>query len=85
MTYDASSIRILTPEEAGQMDWKVISDLSDKHKIPSEWIKRGFEASRAVGLDPQKFVDRHILKKQVALPVEFSESFKDLINQRRSK
>lgn len=79
--YTASSIKILTPEEITGFDWHLAEELSRKHKLPIEWVKRGFEACRRLDLNPDLFVGKYITKNGAELPCEFAETFKDIIDE----
>lgn len=83
--YNASSIKILRPEEVNQFDWVLLSELAAQYKLPTEWLRRGFEASRRLDLDPREyFVPRYVLKEPVKPNAEFSEVFKEIIIEQRA-
>ncbi|CAK1907345.1 conserved hypothetical protein [Vibrio crassostreae] len=83
--YNATCIKILRPEEVKQFDWVLLSELAEQYKQPTEWLQRGFEASRRLNLDPREyFVPRYVLKDTVKPYPEFAEVFKEVIIEHRA-
>lgn len=85
MTYDEKSIRILRKEEIDRFDWSRTGRLADEHHLPLEWVKRGFEAARRIGVDPEYFVQRYILKAEVAVIPEFETVFLEIVREERDR
>lgn len=50
MAYDENSIRILTLAEILKFDWHRAEQLAEEYRVPVQWVKRGFEASRRMGI-----------------------------------
>ncbi|CDT98133.1 conserved hypothetical protein [Vibrio coralliirubri] len=83
--YNAGSIKVLRPEEVKQFDWVLLSDLAEQYKQPTEWLQRGFEASRRLNLDPREyFVPRYVFKEPVKPYPEFAEVFKEVMREYRA-
>ena len=60
-SYDAESIRILTPTEVTeQFEWAAIGALAHQYGVPVKLIERGFAACAQVGVDPSYFVRRYL-------------------------
>jgi len=60
--YDASSIRILSPDEyASKFFWAKAGDLATKYKKPEPWIRRGLEACERVHVPHDYFINRYLL------------------------
>ena len=72
--YTANSIKILSQEQAeGKFDWLMIENLANKHSIPQECVQRAFETAEILGVSPQYYIDRYILKLDVEEDKEFTE------------
>ncbi|MEZ8503439.1 hypothetical protein AB6D08_19195 [Vibrio splendidus] len=83
--YNAGSIKVLRPEEVKQFDWVLLSDLAEQYKQPTEWLQRGFEASRRLNLNPREyFVPRYVFKEPVKPCPEFAEVFKEVMREHRA-
>ncbi|WP_074013617.1 hypothetical protein [Candidatus Sodalis sp. SoCistrobi] len=85
MTYDKKSIRILREEEIDRFDWSRTARLADEHHLPLEWVKRGFEAARRIGADPEYFVQKYILKAETAAIPEFEAVFLEIVREERDR
>jgi hypothetical protein len=60
--YDASSIRILSPDEySAKFFWAKAGDLAIKHNKPEAWIRRGLEACERVSVPHDYFIGRYLL------------------------
>jgi len=77
-SYKAQSIKVLeNPED--EFPWLKIELLAAKHKLPVDWIRKGFEASFQLGISPDFFIDKYVLKiKGMEKNLELIEVFKDL-------
>ncbi|EPR6391085.1 hypothetical protein ACU7RR_004291 [Providencia stuartii] len=72
MSYDEKSIRILKPEEAiDRFDWLKAEELAREYTCPLDWVKRGFEASRRLGISPEHFIDKYVRKLDIPKDIEF--------------
>ncbi len=85
MTYDEKSNRILREEEIDRFDWSSTARLADEHHLPLEWVKRGFEAARRIGADPEYFVQRYILKTEITTIPEFEAVFLEIVREERDR
>ncbi|WP_063657708.1 hypothetical protein [Candidatus Arsenophonus triatominarum] len=85
MTYDASSIRILCEDEIKQFDWHWAEELAHEHTLPLDWVKRGFEASRRLGIEPDFFVRKYILNQDLPKNDEFEQVFIEVLKKDRKK
>ncbi|HGJ5885470.1 hypothetical protein [Arsenophonus nasoniae] len=85
MTYNAKSIRILNEDEIKQFDWHWAEKLAHEHILPIDWVKRGFEASRRLGLEPDFFVNKYILKQDLPKNDEFEQVFIEVLKEDRKK
>jgi len=60
--YDASSIRILNPDEySNKFFWAKAGDLASQYKKPEPWIRRGLEACERVTVPHDYFISRYLL------------------------
>ncbi|PAV02680.1 hypothetical protein CBG25_09480 [Arsenophonus sp. ENCA] len=85
MTYDAKSIRILREDEIKRFDWHWAEELAHEHILPLDWVKRGFEASRRLGIEPDFFVNKYILKQDLPKNDEFEQVFIEVLKEDRKK
>ena len=85
MTYDAKAIRILREDEIKQFDWHWAEELDHEHILPLDWVKRGFEASRRLGIEPDFFVNKYILKQDLPKNDEFEQVFIEVLKEDRKK
>lgn len=86
MNYDEKSIRILKPEEAiDRFDWLKAEELAKEYTCPLEWVKRGFEASRRLGISPEHFINKYVRKLDIPKDIEFESVFIELLNEERHK
>lgn len=85
MTYNANSIRILKFTEIINFDWYRAEKLAKDYTLPLEWVKRGFEASRRLGIEPNFFVDKYILKHDLPKNAEFEQIFIEILNEDRQR
>lgn len=85
LNYDENSIRILTAAEVNQFDWHRAEILAKEHSQPVEWVKRGFEASRRLGISPDYFVEKYILHNDLPGNSEFEMVFREVLNEVRKK
>ena len=77
--YDASSIRVLKPEEiASRFEWVHIADLAKKFVCPEEWIERGFRACEYAGVSPDYFVERYLEKTGAEFREDVDAAFREL-------
>ena len=77
--YDASSIRVLKPDEiASRFEWVHIADLAKKYARPEEWIERGFRACEHAGVSPDYFVERYLEKTGVDFREDVDAAFREL-------
>lgn len=83
--YNASSIRVLRPEEAAERcDWVKASDLAMRYKwVPESIVARLLEASRLSGED-WPTVERRYLRadKSVDVSQDFRTVYAELADQR---
>ncbi|HFG6592188.1 TPA: hypothetical protein ACGHH5_003204 [Salmonella enterica subsp. enterica serovar 1,4,[5],12:b:-] len=83
MVYDEYSIRILPLSEILKFDWHRAEQLADEHRVPLEWVKRGFEASRRMSIEPEYFINRYLLKTDLTPNPEFEQVFTELVRENR--
>jgi len=81
-TYNASDIKILREHELDVFPWHEIETLAEKHKKDVDWVRRGFEACYQIGMSPQFFIDKYILKHDLPKSVELEQVFTE--NMRNS-
>jgi hypothetical protein len=82
--YDASSIKILKPEEASEkFEWLKLQQLADHYHCTTEWIERGFKACYRAGVDKQYFISRY-LEKDVTVPINalVNDAYRDLLHEK---
>jgi hypothetical protein len=82
-SYNADSIKILTPEEVlDKFRWVEIESLSHKYHKPKKFIENGFEACRRAGVDKEYFVQYYLEKNPdyVRNPL-VEDAYKDLIRE----
>ncbi len=53
------------------------------HRLPVDWVRRGFEACWRLGIGPDYFIDRYIFKRDVPLVPEFEVVFREIVNENR--
>lgn len=70
MAYDEHSIRVMSADEI-------------EHRLPVDWVRRGFEACWRLGIGPDYFIDRYIFKRDVPLVPEFEVVFREIVNENR--
>jgi hypothetical protein len=82
--YDASSIKILAPDEASsRFDWANVIALADKYPLKSvKHIQRGLEACRRCSVDPDYFIQRY-LDDNKAIPVnrDVEASYREIMRE----
>lgn len=84
MPYDENSIRILSDREARErFGWLEAEALARDNHLPVEWVKRGFEASRRLGIEPDYFVARYIHKQDIPPDPEFEGVFIEIMREGR--
>lgn len=84
MPYDERSIRILSRREIKErFGWLLAETLARDNHLPVAWVKRGFEASRRLGIEPDYFVARYIHKQDVAPNPEFEAVFIEIMREAR--
>lgn len=84
MAYDENSIRILSTREAKErFGWLEAETLAKNNNLPVEWVKRGFETSRRLGIEPDYFIARYIQKKDIPNNPEFETVFIEIIRESR--
>lgn len=80
MAYDENSIRILSAIEiADRFGWLRAETLAREYNQPVEWVKRGFEASRRLGIEPDFFIEKYILKQDKPKNPEFEQIFREIL------
>jgi hypothetical protein len=81
-TYDAGSIKILTPEQVeDKFEWAKLHALSIKYGKPFKWIENGFESCRRCGVDPDYFVARYLDKTDVERIRAVEDAYRDLTRE----
>jgi hypothetical protein len=84
MAYDEHSIRVMSADEIEQrFDWLRLENLAKEHRLPVDWVRRGFEACWRLGIGPDYFIDRYIFKRDVPLVPEFEVVFREIVNENR--
>lgn len=84
MPYDENSIRILSGREAEErFGWLAAETLARDNNLPVEWVERGFEASRRLGIEPDYFIARYIHKQDVTHIPEFEDVFIEVVREGR--
>ncbi|WP_260839512.1 hypothetical protein, partial [Escherichia coli] len=84
MAYDEHSIRVMSADEIEQrFDWLRLENLAKEHRLPVDWVRRGFEACWRLGIEPDYFIDRYIFKRDVPLVPEFEVVFREIVNENR--
>lgn len=82
MPYDERSIRILSRREIKErFGWLLAETLARDNHLPVAWVKRGFEASRRLGIEPDYFIARYIQKQDVAPNLEFETVFIEIMQE----
>jgi len=77
----SSSITVLSDSEVRsdpKFDWEWVQALALEYCRNPEWIKRGIAACHEVGVDPQYFIDRYLLRKPIPMNKEVDEAFRGL-------
>lgn len=84
LDYNASSIKILQPEEASErFEWLKIQDLANHYHCTIEWIERGFEACWMAGVDKQYFISRYLEKDAtVQINARVNDAYRDLLHEK---
>ena len=85
MTYDASSIRVLSDDEIQEFDWYRAETLASEHGLPVSWVKRGFEVSHRLGMTSEYFENKYIHKQSVAKIPEFEAVFIEVLREDRRR
>ncbi|HGD8877279.1 TPA: hypothetical protein ACI7KG_004936 [Escherichia coli] len=84
MAYDEHSIRVMSADEIEQrFDWLRLENLAKEHRLPVDWVRRGFKACWRLGIEPDYFIDRYIFKRGVPLVPEFEVVFREIVNENR--
>ena len=84
MAYDEHSIRVMSADEIEQrFDWLRLENLAKEHRLPVDWVRRGFEACWRLGIGPDYFIDRYIFKRDVPPVPEFEVVFREIVNENR--
>jgi len=79
MPYDASSIKILSPDEQLLFDFNLVDFLAEKYTKPKNYIKRSVEACRLAGVDPRDyFVRRYLNLEDIPENVDVTAISKEL-------
>ncbi|WP_061371528.1 hypothetical protein, partial [Salmonella enterica] len=82
MAYDEYSIRVMSADEIEQrFDWLRLENLAKEHRLPVDWVRRGFEACCRLAIEPDSFIDRHLFKLYVPLVPEFEVVFREIGNE----
>ncbi|HFP3305971.1 TPA: hypothetical protein ACHF9X_005260, partial [Escherichia coli] len=63
-----------------RFDWLRLENLAKEHRLPVDWVRRGFEACWRLGIGPDYFIDRYIFKRDVPLVPEFEVVFREIVN-----
>lgn len=85
--YNASSIRILKPEEAEQrFEWLRAENLATQYSKPLEFVERGIEACRRASVDLDFFIKRYLEgDKSGEKNILLEEAFLELMTEAREK
>ncbi|EAN5736314.1 hypothetical protein EJD04_26905 [Salmonella enterica] len=85
MAYDENSIRILSASEVRErFSWLQAEMLARDNHLPVEWVKRGFEASRRLGIEPDYFIARYIRKEDIPRNADFEAVFIEILREGRN-
>lgn len=80
-SYTSSSIAVLSDSEVRsdpKFDWEWAQALAQEYCRNPEWIERGIAACHEVGVDPQYFIGRYLLRKPIPMNKEVDEAFRGL-------
>lgn len=80
-SYTAKNIRILSDDEINEFDWAKSGKLAAQYKLPLDFVGRGFECSRRLGINTQYFIDKYLKKKSVEVVPEFEEVYKEILKE----
>ncbi|MFS1564221.1 MAG: hypothetical protein ACL7AX_12515 [Candidatus Arsenophonus phytopathogenicus] len=58
-------------------------ELAHEHILPLDLVKRGFEASRRLGIEPEFFVNKYILNQDLPENDEFEQVFIEVLKEER--
>jgi len=84
MKYDETSIKVLSYESASEaFPWLKIEELSRLYSVPLECVQRGFEASFQLGISPDFYINKYILKQDLPINKELLEVYKELKQPKR--
>jgi len=84
MKYDETSIKVLSHESASEaFPWLKIEELSRLYDVPLECVQRGFEASFQLGISPDFYINKYVLKQDLPVNKELLEMYKELNNDKR--
>lgn len=82
MTYDASSIKVLKPEEAEEsFQWLKAENLSSEYMVPLKCVQRGLETSTILGIKPDYYINKYLKKQDIDIMPEFIEVYKTLMKK----
>ena len=80
MTYTASAIRILEPDEiTTRFTWAKIGELAARYNRSPVWIERGLEACRRAGIDDSYFVSRYLRREPIPRHDGADAAMRDLL------
>ena len=80
-SYTSSSITVLSDSEVRsdpKFDWEWAQALAQEYCRHPGWIERGIAACHEVGVDPQYFIGRYLLRKPIPMNKEVDEAFRRL-------
>lgn len=85
--YDASSIRILAPEQAQErFFWAKAGTLAAEYSRPVEWIERGLLACERAGVPHDYFINRYLKKQPLPKHDGVDAAMRDLwVEQRHER
>lgn len=82
--YNADSIKILNSDEAKRkFEWLQVGKLAAKFSMPEEFIERGLECCRRIGVNPEFFVNRYLKREGTPFNSEFEAVYKEILNEYR--
>ncbi len=82
--YNASSIKILSEEEARKkFQWVNTGELAKKYNVNEEFIKLGLISCDAIGLGFQNFIDKYLKKIDIPKNKELEEAYKHLLQKKQ--
>ncbi|MCL1123183.1 hypothetical protein [Shewanella surugensis] len=83
MSYDASSIRILSDDEVcDKFEWVRAHELATEYKQPLRCVERAIEACRVTGTPLEHYIERY-LKNNKSIPKDhtFENAYLDIMKR----